>query len=216
MPTPATGNTTFIPVPIAARLAGVTEEPLRTVTFTLTATDALAFEALPRPFTGWGRAAFVLWLMLAGVAVTLLPESLTGGRGAWGFWALGGILVAIQYVLAMICLTLVNFARASRRVPNPVEVRLVEWGDRFAVTQAGAERIVPFRDISKIHRAPRHLLLETASDVLILPHRAFPETGALDALAAFISAFGKDRLEGALPDRTPSEPLDPPPRQIGA
>ena len=51
-------------------------KPLRTLTYTLTADDALAFANLQRDYKGWGKALFYAWIACAGLTLVLLRRLL--------------------------------------------------------------------------------------------------------------------------------------------
>ncbi len=163
------------------------DDMLRTTTFTLTRADALAYEQAAARQTPLGVLALLLWLGLCGGLAFVVPPDWAGPRLGWSFSILVSLLVAIGYVLVLIGVALHHWLRAGRRQPRPTELTVAEWPDRLELTGAGLPRTVRLVDIRESLPGRTHLFLVSDEGVLILPRRAFPEEGTLDALAARIA-----------------------------
>lgn len=165
------------------------DEPLRTTTYTLGTADALAYEQAASRMTPLGVLALLLWLGLWGAAAMLIPPDWAGPRLGWSFSALVAILVCIAYVLALILIAFRQWLRARHRIKRPIEQTVAEWPDRLEFTGGGMPRTLNFPEIRRTILTRAHLFLETDSDPMILPRRAFPEEGTIEDLS--------QRIDGA-------------------
>jgi hypothetical protein len=179
------------------------DEPLRTTTFTLTTADALAYEQAGSRITPLGVLSLLCWLGLWGAAALLIPADWAGPRLGWSFSILVSILVAIAYVLALLLIAVRQWLRARRRIRRPVELTLAEWPDRLDIISVGMPRVLLLSAVRRSILTRTHLLLDADEDVLILPRRAFPEEGTVEALAARIAAPGATGAAAPLVDPTP-------------
>ncbi|MEO6014192.1 MAG: hypothetical protein ABIQ30_11500 [Devosia sp.] len=163
------------------------EDPLRTTTFTLTRADALAYEQVAGHMSPLGVLALLLWLGVCGAVAWLIPADWAGPALGFSFSLLASILIAIGYVLVLIGIAARHYWRAGQRIPRPLEITLTEWPNRLSATGAGFPAEIKFTDIRESILARDNLFLVTDDGVLILPRRAFPEDGVIDALAARIA-----------------------------
>lgn len=159
------------------------DEPLRTATFTLTRADALAYEQASSRLKPLGTMALVLWLCLCGSAAWLIPPDWSGARFGWSFSILASVIIAIGYVLVLIGMSFRQWWRAGQRLRRPQEVTVAEHRDRLEIIGGGIPRNLPFADIRESILARTHLFLLSDDGVLIIPRNAFPEEGAVEALA---------------------------------
>jgi len=167
------------------------DEPLHTATYMLTGADALAYEQATARYGAPAVAGLVLWLGLWAAAAWLLPSDWSGIAFGWGFSILVSILIAIGFVLALIGESIVQWLRARARIGAPVEVTLGEWPDRLELSVGNAPRTLLFADIREAVLTGAYLFVVSDGDVLIVPRRALPEEGALDALARRIAGMDK-------------------------
>ena len=159
--------------------------PELTLTYTLTAADALAWEARPREVTGWGRMVFLLWLGLAGFILALAPQDWVGPEGGWRFylWLVG--LIGLQWGLATVFMTATAHIRARRRVPQPVVVHLDIFPDRLVERRDLSEpAVITPDDIAAVFSLHGHVIVATSHDVVIVPARAFADDGGMAGFAA--------------------------------
>ncbi len=171
------------------------EEPLHTTTFTLTRADALAYEQAAGRLSPLGVLALLCWLGLCGALAMFIPPEWAGPRLSLTASILISIFVAMGYVIALLVLAIRQWLAARRRLKRPVEITVGEWPDRLDITSLGLPRTLAFADIRRVILTRTHLLLETDGEPLILPRRAFPEEGSIEALAR--------RIEGARPALEP-------------
>lgn len=162
----------------------IASPPLRTLTFTLTRADALAYEALPREITGWRLVALLVWIGLAGAAVAQFPTEWVGEEGGWRFWALMMTGSLIQYGLATLAMTAHTHWRAARRRPQPSQVDVFDHGDRLAWREGGDTDLVSSEAIGDVITTPTHTFVPASGRVLILPLRAFLDRNQMIAFAA--------------------------------
>lgn len=168
-------------------------EPLRVHEYTLTRADALAYESLPRELRGWRFLVLLIWLATAGGVLGLLPEEWIGPEGGWLFWLVGVLLLGIAAAVAIGVMTLARHFRARRRVPAPIAMRVEEWGDYLAITEAGNRvRRLPYAKVGQTILTPGHLFLVAPPDLLILPAHSFADPAEMSALARRIDAAGHD------------------------
>ena len=163
-------------------------QPLATYLYTLTRSDALAFEA-GRPLGPLGRAIFIGWLLLAGFETGLIA----GGWGVdWRVWALGAGLVAIHYGLAKAAIAMLARRRAARRVPQPIPMQLEEWDDHLVVRSGGREIVLALEGIAATALTPGHLIISAPPETVIVPRSAFGDPADAGALMGRIEAAGRD------------------------
>lgn len=163
------------------------DEPLRTTTFTLTRTDALAYEQASSRMNPLGVMALLLWLGLCGSLAWLIPPDWAGERLGWTFPVLVSIAISIGYVLVLMAYSFRQWLEAGRRLKHAREITLTEWPERLEIIGAGMPHDLPFRDIRESILVRTHLFLVSDDGVLILPRRAFAEEGVIEGLAARIA-----------------------------
>lgn len=166
--------------------------PLRVYHYTLTRADALAYETLPRSLSGWRFALLAIWLAAAGGVLGLLPEELVGPEGGWLFWLVGAGLLAIAAIIAIAAMTLATQLRARRRVPAPIDMRVEEWGDHFAIEAGGAPRFIAYETINAAIVGAEHLFVVALPEVLIIPERAFDDRSEMRPLARLLNEYDHD------------------------
>lgn len=154
---------------------------LRTLTFTLTRADALAYETLPREITGWRRILLFVWIGLAGAAVAQLPADWVGEEGGWRFWAFMLTGSLIQYALATLAMSVQAHWRAVRRLPRPSHVEVLDHVDHFEWREGGNTIFVAPETMSAVATTPTHTFVEADRHLLILPLRAFSDKNEMVA-----------------------------------
>ena len=188
----------------------MTDEPIRTTTFTLSRADSLAYEQAASRLTPLGVFALICWLGLYGAAALLIPADWAGSRLSLSSSLLISIAVALGYVVALLIISVRQWWRARRRYRRPLEVTVTEWPDRLDVVGTGTLDAVPFTGIRRTVLTRTHLFLDTDAEPLILPRRAFAEEGAVEDLARRIDGVPK-MLRDPLTDEPPGRPDDTPP-----
>ena len=167
------------------------DEPIRTITFTLTRADALAWEQANFRTRPLWALALIVWLGACGSAALLVPPDWAGPRFDWPFNILAGAFIAMGYVLVLLVIAVRQWRAAGRRIKRPVDVTLTEWPDRLGALGGGLPRDIGFADITDNRLTRTHLFLAHANDLLIVPRRAFPEEGSIEALADRIAKTPK-------------------------
>lgn len=165
--------------------------PIRTYSYTLSAEDALAWETLPREITGWGKLGYFLLIFVGGMSLALLPDTWTEG---WRIYALAVAWLALIWLGRTLVLTLGNRRRARRRYPQPVAVRVEEWGDHFAIAEAGRQRFMAYETVSHWVTGKRHLFICGGKDLLIIPASVF-EPNEMAALIALLKAHDPEATD---------------------
>ncbi len=170
-------------------------EPLRRYEVTLSSADALAYEMLPRTYSGRKKLALVLPFFAIGAGVGLLPEAWIAG---WQFYAIGAVLALGWYGLFTLMVNLRSRRRARRRFPRPVTLTIADHGGHLEVTGDGQPRLYAFELFNAVIRAERHLFLPAGDDVVILPRNVF-EPGEFEALADRIDAADVEPWDNRAP-----------------
>jgi hypothetical protein len=181
----------------------MSEAPPRTIAYTLTAADALAYEQAAARLTPLGVLALVLWLGLWGAAAFFVPRDWAGPRLGWSFPVLVAVLGSIAYVLQLLAIALRQWLAARRRIPRPVEMLVTPGTEGIDIVEAGVPRRLDLRDIRESILGRTHLFLVSDGRVLILPRLAFEDEFAIDELAAHIA--------GRPPPSRPAPKVDPAP-----
>lgn len=166
----------------------MTGMPLQVYETTLTMADAAWYETLPRTIGPRGTLVFFAWIGSAGGVLAALPHEWTKPQGSWEFWAIGAALLAANYGIAVLVLTIRSRLRARRRIPRPVSLRVEQWPDRFEITENGAARRMNYEAITKIVRSKWHIFVEAGSDLLILQRRMLGGDDKAEALATWLEA----------------------------
>ena len=110
----------------------------------------------------------------------------------WRFWVLGALLVGVNYLVAMMVMTLDSYRRAARRVPQPVAVEMEEWDNHLVVRSDGSIRRLAYENIAAAVLTTGHLFIHAPPDVVIVPNGAFAQPGDPNDLAEKIMAFGRE------------------------
>lgn len=181
--------------------------------FTLTVSDALAWERLPRDLSGTQQIAFGLVLILGCGGFALLPHRWVEG---WKFYAWLVLVALFAYISTRLLFDLIALYRARQRFPQPVTVSFEDWQDYFVWREDGKPRRVPLEQVLTIIRASEHVFVPTKTLLLILPRAAFAP-GQLEALSQRLRIALRD--PDAFSPRKPADTLpfprrpaaDPPP-----
>ncbi len=178
------------------------QQPIHQFRYSLTREDIAAFEFLPRELQGLEK----LWLfgpVLACGAAAGLFEDTFSAYLRWDPTSQAGqiavvlIAIAAGYALSLALLT----ARARYRInaaPLPQsQIAIDAFTDRFTVTQDGAMRSCPWRDVSVIETGTHVFLAHGPRQAIIIPLRAFQSADAMHAFASYAETNGSDAAEPA-------------------
>jgi hypothetical protein len=190
----------------------MSDEPIRTTTFTLSRADSLAYEQAASRLSPLAVIALICWLGLCGAAALLVPADWAGSRLSLSSSLLISVAVALGYVIALLVIAVRQWWRARRRYRRPLEVTVTEWPDRLDVVGTGTLDAVPFTGIRRNLLTRTHLFLETDAEPVILPRHAFAEEGAVEDLVRRIEGVPRPMAEpeppapAVPPDGTPPAP----------
>lgn len=157
----------------------MTDTPIQTYRFTLTAADALVWEARPRELGNLAKLAYLLPVVLGGVGIGLMPPEWTEG---WRFFVVGGVFVVLVYGSWTLGFNLLARQRARRRYPVPTEVVVEDWLDHLAIVENGRKRFIASEAIANVMREKDHMIIVTGDDQVIMPRSAF-EKGRYEPFA---------------------------------
>jgi hypothetical protein len=157
-------------------------------TYLLNRADALALLQLRREWPGRAKVALGLWFMAGGVVFGLLPDSLTGEVDSWRSIVAFGAVLAAQFGLVMLGMTIWQHLRARQLVPQPRPAVFEEWIDCIAATEIGSteEAYLSPELIGQVIDTPEHIFVSSHPDTLVIPTRAFDSPEAARAMADHI------------------------------
>ena len=161
--------------------------PIRTLTYQLSAADALAYSQLQRELTGWEKFRFVLWIFAGGMVIGFLPQEWP--RLVWWPAALGVGLVAFLLAVAML-----NWSTRYRvrKMPLPTgKVVLEEWGDHLAERSSQGQHFVAYETIAQVIETPDHVFVRSGDVPLIVPKAAFRDKSDMLAFAQHVDELSK-------------------------
>lgn len=143
--------------------------PIRTLSYSLTRADALAYKLLKHELTGREKFRLLVFIGCGGLIVGVVPDDLP--PVAW--WTIVVAVMGLFSVLAIVW-TNVSVRRQAAAIPLPSgTLELEEWGDHLAERSAEGVRIVAFETIAQVIRTDRHIFIREGAVPLIIPKTAF-------------------------------------------
>jgi hypothetical protein len=143
--------------------------PIRTLSYSLTRADALAYKLLKHELTGWEKFRLLVFVGCGGLIVGLMPDNLS--PAVW--WTIAAGVLGLFGVLAIVW-TNVSVRRQAAAIPMPEgAVELEEWGDHLAEKSAKGVRSVAFERIAQVIRTDAHIFIREGAAPLIIPKTAF-------------------------------------------
>ena len=161
---------------------------LKRWTYTLTAADALAYLRLRREWSGRAKWALGAWFIAGGVVFGLLPDALKGAEGSWRNWSVFGGVMAVQWLLVLMGLNLLQHWRARRMVPAPVQAEFEEWVDCVAGTDILTLECAYLSPelIGQVVQTPTHLFVLNFGTAIVVPVQAFADAAEAAAMAGHL------------------------------
>jgi hypothetical protein len=153
--------------------------PLRTLRYSLTPADNLAYEMLPGRLSFKTKFWLLVWIGCGGLLVMALPDSLAGN---W-WWAVAGFILAVWAVLAIVGTNIqVRRAAAARTLPaGPVEVE--DQGAALQISSDGLSKKISFPKLGAVVLSPGHVFIDFNGGPLIIPLSAFHDIGEMQSYA---------------------------------
>jgi hypothetical protein len=143
--------------------------PIRTLSYSLTRADALAYKLLKHELTGWEKFRLLVFVGCGGLIVGLMPDDLS--PAVW--WTIAVLVMGLFGVLAIVW-TNVSVRRQAAAIPLPEGVvELEEWSDRLIERSAVGVRSVAFEQIAQVIRTDGHIFIREGAAPLIIPKTAF-------------------------------------------
>ena len=154
-------------------------------TYTLTAADALAYLRLKRAWSGRAKWALGAWFIAGGAVFGLMPDWMAGTQGAWQNWAVFLCVMAVQWALVLLGITLWQHWRARRMLPAPVQSEFEEWIDCVAGTDLFTLDCVYLSPelIGQVLETPTHLFVLNFDTAIVVPVRAFSDGAEASRMA---------------------------------
>lgn len=143
--------------------------PIRTLSYTLTRADALAYKLLKHELTGWEKFRLLVFVGCGGLIVGLMPDDLS--PAIW--WTIAVVVMGLFGVLAIVW-TNVSVRRQAAAIPLPEGVvELEEWGDHLVEKSAEGTRLLAFGTIAQVIHTGGHIFIREGAVPLIIPKTAF-------------------------------------------
>lgn len=143
--------------------------PVRTLSYSLTRTDALAYKLLKHELTGWEKFRLLVLVGCGGLIVGLMPADLS--PTVW--WTIAIVVMGLFGVLAIVW-TNVSVRRQAAAIPMPEGVvELEEWGDHLVEKSAKGARHIAFETIAQVIHTAGHIFIREGAVPLIIPKTAF-------------------------------------------
>jgi hypothetical protein len=143
--------------------------PIRTLSYSLTRADALAYKLLKHELTGWEKFRLLVFVGCGGLIVGLMPDDLS--PAVW--WTIAVLVMGLFGVLAIVW-TNVSVRRQAAAIPLPEGVvELEEWSDRLIERSAVGVRSVAFEQIAQVIRTDGYIFIREGAAPLIIPKTAF-------------------------------------------
>lgn len=134
---------------------------------------------LRRELTGFEKFRFLVWVVLAGMLVGLLPDAWP----AYLWWIAASGIVAANAGLAILSANLA-IRRAVVRFALPENpVVLEEWQDRLLENSGSGSRSVGYDEIAQVIETEDHVFLRIREIPLIVPRGAFADPEDMAAFA---------------------------------
>lgn len=131
--------------------------------------------------------------------MSMFPPDWVGEEGGWRFWAFLACGGLVQYGLATLTMSLQAHGRATRRLPHPVAVELLDHIDHLEWREGGAPHFVATETLGAITTTMAHLFVPVERQILIIPMRAFSDRNEMMVFGAELerrnAAFAAE-LEG--------------------
>jgi hypothetical protein len=145
--------------------------PIRTLSYSLTRADALAYKLLKHELTGWEKFRLLVLIGCGGLVTGLLPDDLASA--VW--WTIVVLVLGLSGVLAIVWTNvLVRRQTAAMPIPQGV-VHLEEWDDHLAEKSAKGVRFVAHETIAQVIRTEGHIFIREGAVPLIIPKTAFED-----------------------------------------
>lgn len=155
------------------------EPTVRTLSYSLTRADALAYMLLRHELTGWEKFRLLVCVASGGLLVGLLPADMS--RSGW--WAAAVAIMALFSVLAVVWSN-VEVRRRAAKLPLPSgEVALERLDDGLHERSNAGVRHVAYAGIAQVIATEAHVFVRAEPQPVIVPRSAFESTAEMRAFA---------------------------------
>ncbi len=146
-------------------------------TYRLDASDALAYLRLKRDWSGRAKWALGAWFIAGGAVFGLLPDGIKGVEGSWRSWTVFLAVMAVQWALVLLGLTLRQHWQARRMLSVPVQAEFEEWVDCVAGTDLFTLDCAYLSPelIGQVLETSTHLFVLNFDTAIVVPVRAFTD-----------------------------------------
>lgn len=156
--------------------------PIRTLGYTVTRADALAFTMLRHELTGWDKLRLLALIGVAGLLAGMVPHEI--GRLFW--WIAIAAILGVAAIAAIVWTNL-DVRRKAASLPVPAgQVMLRQWDDHLSEHHAAGVRRVDYDRISHVVCTQSHVFIRADAVPVIVPLAAFKDTEDMRAFAADI------------------------------
>lgn len=161
--------------------------------YVLTQADALAYLRLRREWSGRAKIMLALWFFAGGALFGLLPEAMKGPPDSWRSIAAFLGIMALQFALLLIALTLWQHHRARRMVPRPRPGVFEEWIDGIAASQIDdtEDAFLSPELIGQVLNTASHIFVLNHNTTMVIPTRAFANAAEAAEMADHIRELAR-------------------------
>ncbi len=160
--------------------------------YQLTSKDVLAWETLPGEIGVSGKIGGLTLAIIAGLAMSLLPEALVGTPWQGRFVISGAIILSLAWLIFRGGRQIVSNQRARRAMPKPLDVTLEAWGDHLHEHRDGGNRTIAVELIAQVLETPDHVFVRSLQDLIIIPAYAFESLEEKRVFAAIWEAKSRN------------------------
>lgn len=156
--------------------------PIRTLAYTVSRADALAFAVLRHELTGWDKLRLLILISLAGLLAGFVPHDI--GPMLW--WS---AIVAILGGAGVAAIVWTNFDVRRKAASLPIvegRATLDQWEDHLLEHRAFGTRRVDMDMIAQVVCTDRHVFIREGALPVIIPLAAFRDQEDMQDFAADI------------------------------
>ena len=164
--------------------------PIRTLAYTVSRADALAFAVLRHELTGWDKLRLLLLISAAGLLAGIIPQDI--GPVLW--WT---SIVAILVVAGVAAVVWTNLDVRRKAATLPIvegHATLDQWEDRLTEHRLSGTRQVDIDRITQVVCTDRHVFIREGALPVIIPLAAFRDQEDMQDFAADIDERSRQAI----------------------
>lgn len=164
--------------------------PIRTLAYTVSRADALAFAVLRHELTAWDKLRLLLLISVAGLLAGIVPRDI--GPALW-WTSIVALLVGAG--VAAVVWTNLDVRRKAATLPIVEgQATLDQWEDRLIEHRLSGTRQVDVDRIVQVVCTDRHIFIREGALPVIIPLAAFRDQEDMQDFAADIDERSRQAL----------------------